>query len=266
MSNPSFFIDIDGVLYDGPKAIHGGPEAIDFLRANDSQILLVTNTSRKSVDAVVRRLCDLGYGFTRNEIYTAPMAALEYLRDHMGCAKLFMIGDDNLDALFTGAGHTVTRREEPVDAVIIGATHWSHFGEIDIARRLIAAGAEPIAINRDPLMPDGGISRIGAGPVVAALESVIDRPVTLIGKPNPRLFRLALAHGGFDPATTIMIGDTPEVDVVGARAAGLRTLLVASGNHDHGADTAGADWVIDSIADLSTWYGGLLPSHQDATL
>jgi len=262
--NSTFFIDIDGVLYDGPKAIRGGPEAIHFLRANGSPMLLVTNTSRRSVDDVLGRLRGLGYQFDREEIYTAPMAALEYLRDRYGSARLFVIGDDNMDALFAAAGHSVTRSEEPVDAVIIGASHWSDFGEIDIARRLVVLGAEPIAMNRDPLMPDGGVSRIGAGPVVAALESVIDRPITLIGKPNPRLFQLALAHSGFDPATTIMVGDTPEVDVVGALAAGLRTLLVASGNHEYGADTAGADWVIDSIADLPTWYQQVLLPQSGA--
>jgi ribonucleotide monophosphatase NagD (HAD superfamily) len=63
-----------------------------------------------------------------------------------------------------------------------------------------------------------------------------------------------------------MVGDTPEIDVVGARAAELRTLLVASGNHEHGADTANADWVIDSIADLPRWYAEVLERESQAPL
>jgi ribonucleotide monophosphatase NagD (HAD superfamily) len=232
-----FFIDLDGVLYDGHLPIPGGPEAIEFLRANGNPMLLVTNTSRKSVTAVVANLERFGYAFGPDLVYTAPMATLEYLRSRFGSARLFMLTDRNLDILFEQAGHHVTRSEEAVDAVIIGGSQWPHFGEIDIAQRL-----------------DGGLKRIGTGPIVAALESVIERPVTVIGKPNPNLFRLALAHSGFRAQRTVMIGDTPDIDIAGARAAGLRALLVRSGNHRVGEDAGGADWVIGSIAELPEWY------------
>jgi ribonucleotide monophosphatase NagD (HAD superfamily) len=190
------------------------------------------------------------------------MATLEYLRQRFGTARLFMVTDCNLDTLFEQAGHYVTRSEESVDAVIFGGSFWPHFGEIDIAQRLVFSGAEPVAINRDSFFPDGGVRRIGTGPIIAALESVIERPVTVIGKPNPNLFRLALAHAGFDPKQTVMIGDSPAIDIVGARAAGLRALLVESGNHQMGEDTAGADWVIGSIAELPGWYRNVFAASR----
>ena len=45
-------------------------------------------------------------------------------------------------------------------------------------------------------------------------------------KPDPRIFREALRRSGADPATTVHVGDFYEIDVVGARAAGLRAVLV----------------------------------------
>ena len=40
-------------------------------------------------------------------------------------------------------------------------------------------------------------------------------------KPHPRIFELALAHWGFDPAQAAMVGDKLEADIVGANQAGI---------------------------------------------
>ncbi|SRR5712692_1742387 len=47
-----------------------------------------------------------------------------------------------------------------------------------------------------------------------------------VEKPDPRLFRLALDRAGARPETTVHVGDLYHVDVVGARAAGLRAILL----------------------------------------
>lgn len=47
-----------------------------------------------------------------------------------------------------------------------------------------------------------------------------------VEKPDPRLFEIALERSGADPETTIHVGDLYQVDVVGARAAGLRGVLL----------------------------------------
>jgi putative hydrolase of the HAD superfamily len=45
-------------------------------------------------------------------------------------------------------------------------------------------------------------------------------------KPDPRLFGIALARSGAEAGTTIHVGDLYEVDVIGARAAGVRGVLL----------------------------------------
>ena len=97
----------------------------------------------------------MGYQVSTSEILAVSQAAVEYVSAHYGRAHCFVIGDTNLDRLFADHGHTVTREETPVDAVVIGQTKWAHFGEIDIARRLVEDGAEPIAMHKDPTWPDG---------------------------------------------------------------------------------------------------------------
>lgn len=58
----------------------------------------------------------------------------------------------------------------------------------------------------------------------------LDEVVTSAGagarKPDPEIFRMALEAGGTEAAEAVHVGDTPEEDVVGARAAGIRALLI----------------------------------------
>ena len=57
-----------------------------------------------------------------------------------------------------------------------------------------------------------------------------------VEKPDPRLFEIALDRSGARAATTIHVGDLYHVDVVGARAAGLRAVLIDSADLYHDAD------------------------------
>tara|TARA_Y100000588_G_scaffold32559_1_gene31844 strand:+ start:2743 stop:3522 length:780 start_codon:yes stop_codon:yes gene_type:complete len=250
---PDFFIDIDGVLCDGPNLIKGGPESLSFLRSQSSRYLLVTNTTRMSASDIQYKLNGIGYKISSEEIFPVSQATVEYVNSRYSHAHCFLIGDENLDSLFQSHGHTVTRSDEPVDLVIIGHVEWAHFGEIDIARRLVEAGAEPVAMHKDPTWPDGGITRIGLGPIVAALQSAIARKITLIGKPETTFFETALARAGYPRSNTIMIGDSPQTDIAGAAGAGLRTLQVRTGN-GVSSSLNGCDWLLDSIADLPQWY------------
>jgi HAD superfamily hydrolase (TIGR01509 family) len=65
--------------------------------------------------------------------------------------------------------------------------------------------------------------RIGLAP---QLDIVIDSCEEGVEKPDPRLFRIALERAGAEAASTIHVGDLYQVDVVGARAAGLRAVLL----------------------------------------
>jgi putative hydrolase of the HAD superfamily len=75
-----------------------------------------------------------------------------------------------------------------------------------------------------------------AGPEIAMLG--LDRFFgvkvisSLLGfkKPDPRMFSLALEKLDSDPGSSVYIGDDPERDLAGARAAGMRCLLFAGGH------------------------------------
>ena len=56
--------------------------------------------------------------------------------------------------------------------------------------------------------------------------TICDSCVEGVEKPDPRFFEIVLRRAGADPDTTIHVGDLYHVDIVGARAAGLRPILL----------------------------------------
>jgi putative hydrolase of the HAD superfamily len=86
----------------------------------------------------------------------------------------------------------------------------------DDGRRLVAVS------NWDCSLPDV-LDRVGLGEL---LDGVVSSAVAGARKPDPAIFEDALELAGCRPEEAIHVGDTPEEDVAGARAAGIRPLLI----------------------------------------
>jgi putative hydrolase of the HAD superfamily len=67
------------------------------------------------------------------------------------------------------------------------------------------------------------LERVGLSPF---FHVALDSQEEGVEKPDPRIFQIALARCGAEPATTLHVGDFYHVDVEGARAAGLRAVLL----------------------------------------
>lgn len=95
----------------------------------------------------------------------------------------------------------------------------------------IAATGVPIVIvsNADGTVADVlgsiGLLQVGPGPGVE-VHAIIDSGAVGVAKPDPAIFELALATVGTTPDRAIHVGDAYQYDVLGARAAGVRPVLV----------------------------------------
>lgn len=69
----------------------------------------------------------------------------------------------------------------------------------------------------------GALAASGLAPHFTA---IIDSHVVGVEKPDPRIFRFALDACGVDPAEALFVGDIYEIDVVGARNAGMDAVLI----------------------------------------
>jgi putative hydrolase of the HAD superfamily len=72
-----------------------------------------------------------------------------------------------------------------------------------------------------------------------ALDGVVTSAEAGARKPDPAIFRFALRLADCSAAEAVHVGDTPEEDVAGARAAGIRALLLERGT-DGGIRSLGA--------------------------
>lgn len=82
------------------------------------------------------------------------------------------------------------------------------------------------------------------------LESVVISGVVGFSKPNPEIFRIALKELGVTPEEAVHVGDLYEADIVGARNAGIKGLLI-------NRDSPRTDVDCPQIRSLSEVYGYL---------
>ena len=67
-------------------------------------------------------------------------------------------------------------------------------------------------------------------------EQIVNSEMAGVKKPDPAIFNLALKRAGVSAASSLMIGDSIEADVLGAKAVGFHTLHFNAHNdalHDH---------------------------------
>ena len=57
-------------------------------------------------------------------------------------------------------------------------------------------------------------------------KDVIESAVVGVRKPDPAIFRLGVGALGLDPAETVMIGDSPDKDVIPAQSIGCKTVWI----------------------------------------
>ena len=69
-------------------------------------------------------------------------------------------------------------------------------------------------------------------------------------KPSAIPFEMALKKLGLKPQSSLMIGDWPERDVVGAKKIGMRTAFAVYGD-TFGTKVSGADWDIKDISEIT---------------
>ena len=244
----AFVLDADGVLMYRGEPVPGSVPAIEELRARGIPYRVVTNYSSTHRETLARRFAAAtGLPAEPERIITAASAAAAHTEGRHPSRPLFVLASP--DALREWAGQHVLSPDEAdddaarVDAVVIGdAGDDLSFRNLDIAFRHLRAGAEFVAMHRNPWWITRRGPTLDAGSVVAGLEFALGRRAVVCGKPSPIVFREAVAelrrdvdHAGGPPLRlreVAMVGDDPRADVAAARRVGLRGILVLTGKTD----------------------------------
>lgn len=225
-----FLFDLDGVFYRGKENREkiGGTRAIEALRGSGKRLFVLTNNSTDSVETVHRRLAEFDIPVEREEILTSALLTADYLIKKYGKVSYFLIGEAGLEAEMRRCGHTRTKGEE-ARFVVVGLDRRLTYGKLDQAARLVRNGASIVATHTARLYMYSDGPAIATGPIVRALEYATQKRATVIGKPSPLMFRIALERAGCASRQAVMIGDQVDTDLEGASRAGIDSILVTSG-------------------------------------
>jgi putative hydrolase of the HAD superfamily len=100
-------------------------------------------------------------------------------------------------------------------------------GAVEAVRALHQAGMKiGILTNGNVQVQNAKIDALGLRDV---LDTIVISEAVGLKKPDPAIFALAVANLGVDAASTLFVGDNPEVDIVGATNAGLQTCWFRNG-------------------------------------
>jgi putative hydrolase of the HAD superfamily len=94
-------------------------------------------------------------------------------------------------------------------------------------RQLRTAGYRLVVMSNANGRLHHAFTRLGLAPLV---DIIVDSAVEGVEKPDRRFFELGLTRSGALAESTVHVGDLYHVDVTGARAAGLKAILVDEGD------------------------------------
>ncbi len=109
---------------------------------------------------------------------------------------------------------------------------WQPYPEAaEVCRQLKARGLRLGVVSNGSITVEDLLSQVG---LLSFFEVVIASQSLAIQKPDPRIFQTALRRLGVDAGRALYVGDLYEVDVLGARGAGLNAVLIdrQGGNGD----------------------------------
>jgi putative hydrolase of the HAD superfamily len=140
-----------------------------------------------------------------------------------------------LDAYTRACGVPDDERGDAVEhlqAEFAVAALWSRVipGSAEALRALAATGVTlGVVSNADGSVAERlrgqEVLQVGPGPGVQ-VGAVIDSGAVGVQKPDPRIFHLALDALDVRPEHALYVGDMPAIDVIGARKAGIRPVLM----------------------------------------
>ncbi len=233
-------LDGDGVLWH-EKQVH--PALTTFMQTLERlriKWVLATNNARYQADHHVGTFRRFGVECDESHIITSPQVAADLIcADVQRAARVCMIGEGGLEAELLARGAVIINDQwkedawqEPPTHVVSGFTMnlaYSHLAAAHSA--VVDHGAKLLVTNPDRSARNAkGTSFPANGGVMAYLAHTTRSEPVVCGKPERHMFDAALKRMQADSKTTVVIGDTPDTEILGGNRLGLETWMVMTGS------------------------------------
>ncbi|HEX3254893.1 MAG TPA: TIGR01458 family HAD-type hydrolase [Gaiellaceae bacterium] len=255
----AILLDIDGVLHVSGEAVPGAPEAVQTLRGQGHRLRFVTNNTTRARDLLADELCSIGFDLEGGDITTTPLAAGKLLQGKRVLAL-------TMGSIRADLAEYVELVTDGADAVLLGGADESDetaevfsYQNLNRAYAELREGARLVCLHKNKWWQTGKGPLLDAGAFVAGLEYAAGVEAEIVGKPTAAYFEAALAEVDALPTEAVMVGDDVEADIGGAKAIGMRGVLVRTGKFRPAAlrdADPQPDAVVDSLADLPSYLNG----------
>lgn len=241
--------DLDGVLYIGNTPIDGAIKVIQQIRDAGYVCRFVTNTSTLSLASLQKKLHGLGFDVEQSEIFSAPQAALQLLKQQQNPICRLLLADDVKQDF-----QRFQQSDSEAQWIVIGdiGNAWT-YTMLNEVFQCIMRGARLLAIHKNRFWQTEHGLQMDIGAFIDGLEYATNTQATMIGKPSADFFSAVLTDMQLPPEQVLMIGDDIDADVGGAQASKIGGVLVRTGKYRQTyADNSAIKpkITIDSIADL----------------
>ena len=220
-SMAAILLDVDGVFHVSGRPIDGVGDAVRRLREDGHRLRFVTNNTTSSRADLAEDLRALGVELDDEELETTPRAAARTLAGKRVLALTMAAIRPELEG--------VQLVGEEADAVLLGGADETDepnrvFSYMNLARAFaeLEAGAELYCLHKNRWWQTSRGPLLDSGAFIAGLEYAAEVEATVLGKPSPAFFGVALEALDADPEQTWMVGDDLEADVAGAKSCGLK--------------------------------------------
>lgn len=249
MKTRGLLFDLDGVFHVGDRLLPAARETLEFLRRSSVPFRIVTNTTTRSRASLVARMQSIGLPLEIEDVITAPRAAVLHLRSLSQPRCRFIVAPDTRAEF----GEFDEHEFDPGYIVLGDFEDQVGYSLLNSLFNQMMNGAELVALHKGRFWETEAGLKVDLGLFVAGLEYTTGKTATIIGKPSPTIFRMALQELGLSPNECAMIGDDIHNDVGGAQAAGLTGILVTTGKYRPGYESSTSirpDRVIGSLAEV----------------
>jgi HAD superfamily hydrolase (TIGR01450 family) len=244
-----FVFDLDGCVWTGEVLVPGAAEVLTLLRSQGRGISFLTNNSRARARTLQLKLERLGVEAATYEVLTPLEILGEVIARRCGPSPVLAVGGPELEQAVLDGGHSLVPIEKFREAtvVVVGNDFAFSYERLTAAARAVAGGAAFLTPNIDPRLPlEDGDFLPGCGAIVEAVATAAGVRPVVVGKPEPPLFELALVRMGVTETEAVMVGDSVDSDVRGARRVGMTTVLFAPKGGPDGV----AHYMVRSMAQL----------------
>ena len=228
MENVSgFMIDMDGTVYKGNNVIKGAPEFIERLKERNIPFVFLTNNSASDREHYFNKLTRMGFKINIDNILTSTTATIAYIQKHHRGKTVYPLGTSKFIKEIKEAGICID--DEHPDIVLLAFDTSVTYEKMNNAYQFLKKGSKFIATHPDDLCPTEDGYDIDIGPFIRFFESMTGKKATVIGKPNKMMVRMAAEKMNVPLKRMVMVGDRIYTDMKMASDAGIRSIMVLSG-------------------------------------